>query len=390
MKIVKHFKDLTKIVIAYIISSLMKLNKENKDIWLISERKDEAEDNGYHLYKYIREKHPEKKVFYLINKSSSSFLKLEKYKTIIQYNSLKHYIYYFLSDKHISAFQFFGVPETPFLWKFEELGLIKKKKIFLQHGITQSMLPFLKYDKTKYRLFICGAKTEYEYIKKYYGYPDDNLKYLGFCRFDNLHNHNEKNQILIMPTWRQWLGMTNDDNDKDIDDKKFYESEYYQKYNSLINNKKLEKILIDNKFELIFYPHPEMQRFIGLFNCSCKNILIANRKESNLQELLKESKVIITDYSSIAFDCAYMRKSLIYYQFDYDRYYDEHFKKGYFDASEDGFGPVIKKEDDLIILLEKYMKNTIDRSKYIKRSEEFFPLYDNKNCERNYKAIEFI
>lgn len=383
-------KDLAKITIAFVCSSIMKLDKKNKDIWLISERKDEAEDNGYHLYKYIREKHPEKKVFYLVNKRSSAFSKLEKYKTIIQYNSLKHYIYYFLSDKHISAFQFFGVPETPFLWKFEELGLIKKKKIFLQHGITQSMLPFLKYDKTKYRLFICGAKTEYEYIKKYYGYPDDNLKYLGFCRFDNLHNHNEKNQILIMPTWRQWLGMTNDDNDKDIDDKKFYESEYYQKYNSLINNKKLEKILIDNKFELIFYPHPEMQRFIGLFNCSCKNILIANRKESNLQELLKESKVIITDYSSIAFDCAYMRKSLIYYQFDYDRYYDEHFKKGYFDASEDGFGPVIKKEDDLIILLEKYMKNTIDRSKYIKRSEEFFPLYDNKNCERNYKAIEFI
>ena len=44
MRILKHTKDLIKIVVAFTISSCMKLNKNNKDIWLISERKDEAED----------------------------------------------------------------------------------------------------------------------------------------------------------------------------------------------------------------------------------------------------------------------------------------------------------------------------------------------------------
>ena len=391
MRILKHTTDLMKIAMAFTISSCMKLNKNNKDIWLISERKDEAEDNGYHLYKYIRENHPEQKVFYLINKKSPSYLKIEKYETIIQYNSIKHYIYYFLSDKHISAFQFFGVPETPFLWKLEEKGLIKKKKVFLQHGIIKEKLPFLMYKNTKYKLFICGAETEYKYVQENYGYPDENVKYLGLCRFDNLHHNNKiKNQILLMPTWRQWIGMTNEDINIEEESSNFIKTQYYKVYNSLINNKVLHQLLEKTNTQLVFYPHPEMQRFVQLFKCNHANIKIMDRKNCNLQELLKESKLLITDYSSIAFDCAYMRKPLIYYQFDQEKYYSEHFEKGYFDCERDGFGPVVKKENDLIecisnIILEKY-----DRNSFIDRATKFFPLYDTNNCQRNYYEIKAI
>ena len=390
MKIVKHIKDLIKIVIAYIISLLMKLNKKNKDIWLISERKNEAEDNGYYLYKYIKENHSEQKVFYLINKKSPSYSKIEKYNTIIQYNSLRHYIYYFLADKHISAFQFFGVPETPFLWKLEEIGLIKKKKIFLQHGITKEMLPFLLYKNTKYDLFVCGAQPEYEYLKENYGYPDDNVKYLGFCRFDNLHEYKTKKQILVMPTWRQWIGMTNDDNNAEQDYHKFINTEYYKTYNSFLNNIDLQELLIENNFKLIFYPHPEMQRFVQYFTCKFENIEIADRVNYNLQDLLKESEILITDYSSIAFDCAYMRKPLIYYQFDQSKYYSNHFEKGYFDCERDGFGPVVKDEDSLINEIKKYILGEGIDKIYKCRSKNFFTLYDNQNSKRNYEAIKGI
>lgn len=391
MRILKHTTDLMKIAMAFTIASCMKLNKNNKDIWLISERKDEAEDNGYHLYKYIRENHPEQKVFYLINKKSPSYLKIEKYETIIQYNSIKHYIYYFLCDKHISAFQFFGVLETPFLWKLEEKGLIKKKKVFLQHGIIKEKLPFLMYKNTKYKLFICGAETEYKYVQENYGYPDENVKYLGLCRFDNLHHNNKiKNQILLMPTWRQWIGMTNEDSNIEEESSNFIKTQYYKVYNSLINNKVLHQLLEKTNTQLVFYPHPEMQRFVQLFKCNHANIKIMDRKNCNLQELLKESKLLITDYSSIAFDCAYMRKPLIYYQFDQEKYYSEHFEKGYFDCERDGFGPVVKKENDLIecisnIILEKY-----DRNSFIDRATKFFPLYDTNNCQRNYYEIKAI
>lgn len=390
MKILKHFIDLNKIGIAFIVSVFLKLNKDNKDIWLISERKDEAEDNGYHLYKYMRENHPLQSVFYVIDKKSTSYSKIKKYKTIIQYNSLKHYIYYFLAEKHLSAFQFFGVPETPFLWKFESLGLIKKKKIFLQHGIIKEMLPFLEYKNTNYSLFVCGAKPEYDYVQKNYGYPRDNVKYLGLCRFDNLHNFETKNQIILMPTWRQWFGMTNDDNNPEKDHDNFIKSKYYKRYNSLLNNQGLNEFLINNNIQFVFYPHPEMQRFVKLFNCDSPNITIADRKNSNLQSLLKESKLLITDYSSIAFDFAYMHKPLIYYQFDQEHYYTDHFQKGYFDCETDGFGPVIKDEKDLIKIIKSSMREDKGNKKYMDRVKVFFPIRDEENCKRHYEEISKI
>lgn len=390
MKILKHCVDLSKIIIGLGVSSFMKLNKKNKDVWLLSERRDEAEDNGYHLFKYIRENHTEEKVFYVIDKESRAFNKIKKYGNIVDHNSIRHYICYFLAEKHISAFQFFGVPETPWLWKIEKWGLIKKKKVFIQHGITQADLPFLKYNKTKYRLFICGAKKEYEYIKEQFGYPEENVKYTGLARFDNLHKYNEKKQLLLMPTWRMWLGLTNDDNNFEEEHEKFINSEYFKAYNSLINNSNLEDILMKNNFELIFYAHPEMQRFIEHFKCNSNNIKIANRKKINLQELIKESKLIITDYSSIAFDVAYMRKSLIYYQFDKKRYYEKHFIKGYFDCERDGFGPVIENEENLIDTIRKLIINEKINEEYIQRGKEFFVLYDNNNCKRIYYEIKKI
>ncbi|SDM78198.1 CDP-glycerol glycerophosphotransferase family protein [Bacillus sp. OK048] len=390
MKYIKHFIDLNKIIIAILISRVLKLSKMNKDIWLISERRDEAEDNAFHLYKYIRENHPTQKAYYVIDKKSHSYLKITKFETIIQQNSLRHYIYYFLAEKHLSAFQFFGVPETPILWRLESYGLIKKKKVFLQHGITKEILPFLNYANTKYNLFVCGAKPEFDFVKEHFGYPKENVKYLGFCRFDNLHDYKVKNQILLMPTWRQWFGMTNSDNNTEMKYDEFIMSEYYHRYNNLLNSVRIHEFLEKHDIKLIFYPHPEMQRFIKAFNCNNSNITIANRNNYNLQNLLKESRLLITDYSSVAFDFAYMRKPLIYYQFDQQRYYTDHFQKGYFDCNRDGFGPVIRDEKILIDCIEKFMLKDSNDEKYNDRVGDFFQLYDKENCKRHYEVISSI
>lgn len=387
MRVKKHIVDLTKITIGFITASFMKINNRNRDVWLISERRDEAEDNGYHLFKYIRENYPEKKVYYIIDKKSEGYKKIEKYKNIIDYNSLRHYIYYFLAEKHISAFQFFGVPDDSFIWKLEEKGLIKKKKVFIQHGVIQSKLPFLFFNSTKYSMFVCGAKPEFEYIKENYGYPEGAVKYLGLCRYDNLYNYEEENQILVMPTWRKWIGMTNKNSNEEEDINNFIKSEYYNTYKLLLTNKRLNNLLEENNYNLIFYPHPEMQRFISLFNSESRRIFIANRKEENLQSLLKKSKLLITDYSSVAFDYGYMKKGLIYYQFDCERYCSEHFESGYFNHKKDGFGPVVTNEDDLLLEIEKYIKSISNREVYIERATNFFKLQDKNNCMRNYEAI---
>jgi len=52
------------------------------------------------------------------------------------------------------------------------------------------------------------------------------------------------------------------------------------------------------------------------------------------------SSLLITDYSNLFFDFAYLKKPIIYTQFDYEEYRKTQYKKGYFDYTIHGFGPV--------------------------------------------------
>ena len=102
----------------------------------------------------------------------------------------------------------------------------------------------------------------------------------------------------------------------------------------------------------------------------------------------KKAGILVTDYSSVSMDFAYMKKPLVYYQFDREDFTRSHLPTGYFDYERDGFGPVCKNENSLITELEHIFQNdcTINQH-YIDRIEKFFLLYDSNNCERTYQAI---
>ena len=383
MRFIKYGIDMSKIALCKVISIIMKFNKNNRDIWLIGERKDEAKDNGYHLFKYIRSNHPEQKIYYIIEKKSNDVKKIEQYKNIIYYDSFKHYLYYVMSTKLICAHQSSTVPSSPVCWKLLDYKLFKKKKIYIKHGIIKEKIKSHMYENTKFDMIVCGAKPEYDFVKSELGYPVESVKYLGLCRFDNLHNFNVKNQILVMPTWRAWFGSTWGKEDDDD----FLESDYFKNYQALITNKKLEKYLEENDTELIFYPHYEMQRYLKYFKTDSKKIIIADSKKYDVQQLLKESKLLITDYSSVAFDFAYMKKPIIYYQFDKEEYDSKHYAKGYFEYERDGFGPVLKEIDEVVDEIYKSNKN---ENLYCEKIDSFFKLRDDNNCYRHFNEIKKI
>lgn len=381
---IRHIFDVFKFFLAKSLSIFIKSKKE---IWLIGERKGEAKDNGYHLFKYIRENKSENRVFYVIDRKSKDFSKVKKYENVLEYGSFKHYVYICLANKFICAHLGSCLIDTPIIWKALSLKLIQGKRIFIQHGITISSHEALKYKNSKMDYFICGGKPEYKYVKENFGYPAGCVKYLGFCRFDNLYNNELSNQILVMPTWRAWLGGEtwggNDYNE-------FLKSEYYLNYKSLINNTDLIDYLEKNNLSLIFYPHYEMQKYIEAFKSTSDRVVIADKENYDVQKLLKESRMLITDYSSVAFDFAYMKKPIYYYQFDSKEYYSKHYNKGYFDYEKDGFGKVCVCEQELVDCISKDINGHRYDEFYRKRTENFFELYDNKNCKRNYDLLKSI
>ena len=140
--------------------------------------------------------------------------------------------------------------------------------------------------------------------------------------------------------------------------------------------------------ELLFYPHASMQQYVDNFSSSNKRIVIADDRYYDVQSLLMESAVLITDYSSIYFDFAYMEKPLIYYQFDYKKYRCGQYQEGYFSYQDDGFGCVVFKEDELLKQLEDILAGGIKMNEiYRKRVRNFFAYHDTNNCLRTYNAI---
>ncbi|MFM1538531.1 CDP-glycerol glycerophosphotransferase family protein, partial [Helcococcus bovis] len=189
-----------------------------------------------------------------------------------------------------------------------------------------------------------------------------------------------KNQILIMPTWRSWFVMNS--KIKDHSNEEFISSNYLRKWEELINSERFDALIKKYNLRVIFYPHRQMQPFIDEFS-STDNIIIANDKKYDVQNLLKTSKVLITDYSSVFFDMIYMKKPVMFYQFDYDEFREYQYKEGYFDYKDNSFGKSFDNVDDILINLEQIIKENYKVSdKYLLEHKEYFKYFDTKNSKR--------
>lgn len=377
----KQLKVFIKSYIYYIFVNMKKIR--NDDIWLISERGNDARDNGYTFYKYIKEHHPKIKVKYVIASSSIDKNKIAKEDLVI-YNSKEHYILFLTAGYLISTHIMGYSPDFRLFTRIDKYNLIKVKgkKIFLQHGIIKDYSPGLDVNNVNLDLFISGAKKEYLYLKETLHHEEKVIQLTGLSRYDYLKDISEKyNYILIMPTWRMSLFYTS---------KKmpFESSKYFQYWNSFLNSKELNRILEKNNLKVIFYPHIEMQKYLKFFELNNKRIIIANFDDFDVQKLLCQSKILITDYSSVFFDFAYMEKPVIYYQFDYEEYRNSHYKEGYFCYKNDGFGNVVDNENELNNCLKKIIKNNYKvEKKYLDRKKKFFEFNDSNNSKRIYEKI---
>lgn len=362
--------------------------RKHKELWLICEDGSMARDNGYWLFRYLCENHKEIDCAYVISKKSPDFDKVSNLGKIVYFKTFTHWIYYLAAKYNISSTKL-GKPSTAVCFPLEQVGVLKTKRVFLQHGITKDDMKTLYYDVCKFSLFTTSTKKEYDFVENNFGYKDkDIVKLTGLTRFDNLINKSDcvkKNQILLMPTWRDWLGNAS----LKTSDQVFKNSDYYKTYQSLINNKHFIELLERYNLQFIFFPHKAMQQFIGSFSTENPNIIIADWHKYDVQNLLIESALCITDYSSIAMDFAYLEKPLIYYQFDYEKFRASHYHEGYFSYENDGFGHICKTEDEILLLLDKYIQNGfLMEEEYLNRVHSFFTLHDNKNCERTYEEIK--
>lgn len=368
-------------VAAEIAGLFLKNDPSFRDLWIVSERGMDARDNGYHFFKYLRTAHPDVNAVYIITNDSPDRHKVAPLGTLVEYGSFRHYLCYIFAKVKVSTHIDGYSPDILFFHKFGKLFPDKSKKIFLQHGIIKDDLAFCHADQTNIDMFVCSAVPEYDYIDKVYGYQPGVLQLTGLCRFDNLRKTDSPTKrILFMPTWRSTLRTCNRH--------AFLESDYCKKYNSLLNSPRLSALLQAYDYELVFYPHFEVHRFLDCFRCDDPRVTIADFKNNDVQDLLIRSDILITDYSSVFFDYAYMRKPIVYYQYDEAAFRAEQYGEGYFEYKRDAFGDVAETEDAVIDSVRHILENDLRPDDvYLDKMNSFFRFDDANNSRRVYEAI---
>ncbi|EJJ9766689.1 CDP-glycerol glycerophosphotransferase family protein, partial [Campylobacter coli] len=148
-----------------------------------------------------------------------------------------------------------------------------------------------------------------------------------------------------------------------------------------------QKLCEKYSYTIVFNPHPNIIPYLKDFNIP-SYVKIANQSES-LQKLFCNSSLMITDYSSVAFEMAYLNKPVLYYQFDQEDFFSSHtLQKGYFDYRKNGFGPVVEKEENLLKELENLLQdNCRVFGVYKDNIDSTFAFKDGKCCERIFKIL---
>lgn len=356
-------------------------NPKYRNLWLVSERGNDARDNGYWMYNYLKTQHPEINSHYIITSNSEDYHKVEPLGNLVEFGSFKHYLMYYCAENLVSTHIQPCAPDIIMFYHLASKGIkARGKQVFLQHGVIYSEMEWMHYPTLKVDLFVSGAYKEYQHIVETYNHPKGVVRHLGLPRFDNLVNSKStKKEILVMPTWRGSTYPTGDD---------FPSTPYCKCFQSLLNSPKLIKMLEENDYKLVFYPHIEMQKDIKYFSSCSDRVVIATKATHDVQQLLLNCSALITDSSSVFFDVAYLEKPVLYYHFDREDFFKYHYKQGYFEFDTMGFGPVSVKEEDLLSQLEVLFKSNFTVSEKDKQKiDDFFRVRDNKNCERVYEAI---
>lgn len=358
----------------------------NKPIYMFMDRTSVADDNATHLFKYANSQDDNIKKYFILSKKSDDYDKMKKIGNVLEFKSLKHKFISLFADKLITTHPYESRVNPFFDYDSKKdqrhlfAGLVNYKIYFLQHGVTKDNISdwMSKYDKDLSLIVTVSDLERKSFLQEGYNFNENIIQTLGFPRFDNLSNQKDKKQILIAPTWRKNLRSKN----------LFLNSEYYKSLNNVLSNKKLINMAKEKGYTVVFKPHPELTRIIEGTDERYMDFLDIDENikiplSGSYQDLFRDASLLITDYSSVFFDFAYLKKPIIYYQ-PLDDY---HYSESYFDYETMGFGDVIKDKDNLLEKIGYYLENDIE-DKYINRIDSFFKYHDKNNRKRVYDWIK--
>lgn len=372
-----------------ILYHLIKPFYKNKRIWLTFDKIYKAGDNGEYMYHYLRENQKHIDIYYIIQKEGPDYERMKANgENILIHESLKCQLMALLAENvlatHSTIISYCGLPKDiqPYI-----RDLFNAELVCIQHGLTIQKIAQYQgrtFDNTNF--YCCASKYEVQNIMHpIYDYRKGDISLVGMARYDGLKNNDQK-QILITPTWRRDVVNSGIAYVKKSHNTHFKESEYYRIYNGLINDQKLISCAKEYGYQIIYLLHPAMSSQSVDYERNDYVQIVEATGDMSYEKILTESSLMVTDYSGVQFDFAYMRKPIVYYHPDT---LPPHYEEGGLIYETMGFGPICKNHKEIVNSLCEYMKMQCKmKEMYVKRADDFFAYDDFENCRRIYDAVE--
>ena len=361
-----------------------------KGAWMFMDRDTQADDNAEHLYRWVLRNRPEINAWFVLAEESPDWprLKAEGFR-LIPFGSIEHKALFLLAENLISS------QMDRYIFAFLDdkyYGDLRHCKfISLQHGvIKEDLSPWL--NTVDMDLFVTTTEGERRSIVDdgtRYGLTEKEVIRPGLPRHDSLREVAGPGKIIfIMPTWRDSLtGAWDGTGQRREYNPNFSASPFAEAWRQLLCTPTLEALCRKYGYEVAFWPHPGFRDYLAEFDLPAHIRVPAGQ---SIQSLLKQSGLLITDFSSIAFDMAVLRRPTLYYHFESQDSYlrAQNRRAGYFQYERDGFGPICGSREELLAALERSLAaGCRPEPHYLERMEQALDLNDGQCCRRTFECI---
>ncbi len=360
--------------------------------WVLMDRIHDADDSGEHLFRYLRAHERSINAWFVIEGGTPGYRRLRKdgYRRVIPHGTLRWKLLMLNCAQLISSHADLAVSRPSAITR---LAKPRWRFTFLQHGVIKDDLSSWLNPKDV-DIFVTSTHGEYHSIvddDTSYRYTTREVVLTGLPRFDRVLEAGRKypperrDLILVAPTWRTWLvnRVSKNTHEWGINVQQFRSSEFAENWLGVLLSDQLRTLAERSGLTIGVLMHPNLQSIAPALELP--PYIKTFDFETDVRELFARARVVATDYSSMAFNAAYIERPVVYFQFDQERMFSGGHvgRGGYFEYERDGYGPITLTPEDALAAIEEAVERGPEPApEYRRRIEEAFPARDGRCCER--------
>jgi glycosyltransferase involved in cell wall biosynthesis len=342
-------------------------------------------DNSAALHQHLLKDHPKLAVYWVINPDSPDVETARALGPVLFTDDVMTYVRALLARVHVISHGVHDVPGCGYLGAGE--GPLKVR---LGHGLTA-----LKKTKPRVGHTVESANAVFDLVpvcsefersnKLEWGIAPERLVVTGIPRFDTLlakqrAHPADSRRLLYMPTWRDAVASASE----------WEATPFYRGVTGFLCDARLHRVLNEQGATLDVFLHMNLQPHVRGLDQRFEGTPVRLIKVADPQRAFAEAALLITDYSSVAWDVLYLDKPVVFYHFDLAEHAGD---RGGHVAFDDTLpGPSLRTPEALIDTLEQHLRGTLlTQPGYAERMVRWqrtaFAFRDDRNSARVTSAI---